>query len=211
MMGKAFDRFKINIEKAERLKVLVDLKNSIRENVSTLVELLPPDLPFSLIPGPKNYYFKTLKPLLDDYAILTDEICYEQSLTFSVTSLEAYLKDKYSELNPADNTQYNFQRVDKINEAFGKVGKNAFPSDNLRKDIGFILQIRHAIIHSAGEIGDEFNKNCAKFDFWDNSFTDNRGDYRPGTKMNLLINKEYIEKVHKIIKQFVSNIENEFA
>ena len=208
-MGNTFENFKINIEKARRLKELVDLKNTLRDNVSFLVGLLPPDPPrlHGLPPGPKSYYFDTLKSSLDNYVKLTDEICYEQSLTFAVTSMEAYLRDKYIEMNTKEDMQYNFQRADKIKEAFEKIGVNVFPDDNIRKDIGFILQLRHVIVHRAGIIDDEFCRNCDRFNLWDNTFTSNKNDYKPGTKLNQLLNKDYIERVHGIITQFVDNIE----
>jgi len=209
-MGNALKNFKINIEKARRLKELVDLKDSLRDKVSFLVGLLPPDPPQlpGLPSGPKSYYFGTLKPSLDDYVKLTDEVCYEQSLVFAVTSMEAYLQDKYSELNPGDNTPYNFQRADKIKEAFEKVGVNVFSNDNKRKDIGFILQLRHVIVHRAGIIDNELNQKCTKFNLWGNTFTHDLNHYKVGTKTNQLLNKEYVENVHGVIKQFVEGIEN---
>ncbi len=214
-----------NKTKSLRLLELIKIKEILRNWFSELIidldksSILPKDI-FDTFPNlkrtrnnfvnsVKKKYINKIKPTMDDYYKLTDQVAYEQTLISIVTTLESFFRDKYLQIKNDDKTNYSFQRIDKIEEAFSEFRLLIFKNEQEKANIGFILQIRHILVHNAGKINTKFLNNCTKFDLWKSNFSGNKNRFTKGREIKFLLTYEFLLQVYQYFMLYLDRSRDE--
>jgi len=223
-MGNAYEAYVYNKDKASRLLILVRLKTTLRGNISAFIDDLdsmPPLFPLPIEQMPlvrnarknfiefiKNLYNSIVKPTLDEYTRVTDEVCLEQTLIAIVTMFETYLKDKYEELSGEEDNKYVFQRIGDIENAYREFQINVFENETIKKNVGFILQVRHILVHNTGKVDKKFIENCTRFGYWDSDFViyDKR-EFVERKHINFILSYDFLLNVYNLFATFIEDLE----
>lgn len=170
-LRKAFD---YTMEKADRLIRIVELKDAIRQSVQLQVDSFPEIFPGA--PG-KLFFTQGIKEPLDEFFSLTDEGILEQAISMSVTALETFLRDIYESLAKKETRPAVFQKLKVALDRLAEVEVKPTISPQLMKDVSFIIQRRHIIVHNSGLVDKKFIQNCDNEGLWDSTHASPQMEY----------------------------------
>jgi len=147
----AFKFFKKNINDAKRTLKLLRL-----EELWGDIQSIRPLSQIRLMP---------IRRMLKERSERIYELVLPQIIVFGVSSLDAFLKEKYKQKKGKEYGKGNraFQKADTIRKALGKCIKgDIFAGDeNLKEDLQKVFDKRHVIAHRAGRIDDKYyDKYC---------------------------------------------------
>ena len=188
--------FEYNFSKAKNLLELTkihEIKNKIDEFIEKRPRPLGLEPPlFGLFDSIREY----LKTPLDNYMNIVSKTCYEQSVVAGVTALETYLRDKFCEEKGIDEyVGRSFQNVNFIEEKFREIDIEIFESEEVKRRLNHVLQIRHVIVHKAGIIDEKACNNAG----WDNKLV--------GKHISRFLNYDIVKEILDFIERFVKDLE----
>ena len=200
-LRKAFD---YTIEKADRRVRLVELKDATRQSVQLQVDSFPDVFPGA--PG-KLFYAQVIGEPLDEFFSLTDEGILEQAISMSMTAWETFLRDLYESLAMKETRPAEFQRLKVALNRLAVVDVKPTISPQLMKNISFIIQRRHIIVHKSGLVDKRFIQNCDNEGLWDSTHASPQMEYVRNSRP---IDIDQVDKVQSMldsVTRFVDVVE----